>query len=186
MLLVHNGADDPEPLRTAMTELLRPLAEPDRTRSRDYLFGTIVSQLVPDEARILAALAGGQRFAVVDVVAKDRRPLHGPHRARPTCRRSGDAAGVASPAEHRHLPRPGCAASGWSRSARTGGQRPRRRSTVQLADDAGVARRASDGERASAAARGSCARRVRLSPLGREFWAACAPTGFGRSGGRRS
>jgi Abortive infection alpha len=70
MMLVQNAGTDPEPLRTAMTELLERSADTNHAKSRDYLFGTIVSQLVPDEARILAALAGGTCFAAVDVVAK--------------------------------------------------------------------------------------------------------------------
>jgi hypothetical protein len=70
MMLVQNAGNDPEPLRTAMSELLERSSESDGSRSRDYLFGSIVSQLVPDEARILALLAGGRPYAVVDVVAK--------------------------------------------------------------------------------------------------------------------
>ncbi len=53
-----------------MSELLERSVEPDRTASRDYLYGTIISQLVPDEARILAALGDGALFAAVDVLAK--------------------------------------------------------------------------------------------------------------------
>jgi hypothetical protein len=70
MNLINGSGGDAEPLRSAMTELLDRSAEQNGTKSRDYLFGTIVSQLVPDEARILAALAGGRTFAVVDVVAR--------------------------------------------------------------------------------------------------------------------
>lgn len=70
MMLVQNAGSDPEPLRTAMSELLERSTESDGSRNRDYLFGSIVSQLVPDEARILALLANGHSFAVVDVVAK--------------------------------------------------------------------------------------------------------------------
>ncbi|WP_375487015.1 Abi-alpha family protein, partial [uncultured Jatrophihabitans sp.] len=70
MSLVRDAADDAEPLRTAMTELLDRSSEADSERSREYLFGSIVSQLVPDEARVLAALADGRAFAVVDVVQK--------------------------------------------------------------------------------------------------------------------
>ncbi|SHF51525.1 protein of unknown function [Jatrophihabitans endophyticus] len=70
--LAAQGADDPAPLRSAMTELLDRSSEASGAQSRDYLFGTIVSQLVPDEARILAVLGTGRTFAVVDVVAKGR------------------------------------------------------------------------------------------------------------------
>ena len=76
MMLVRNATTDPTPLRTAMSELLHRSTEADRTSSREYLFGTIVSQLVPDEARILAALSGGRRFAVVDVLTKQVSRSH--------------------------------------------------------------------------------------------------------------
>jgi len=70
MMLVQDANSDPTPLRTAMTELLTRSSESGAGRSKEYLFGTIVSQLVPDEARVLAALAQGKRYAVVDVAAK--------------------------------------------------------------------------------------------------------------------
>ena len=56
-----------------MSELLERSVEATRTDSREYLYGTIISQLVPDEARILAAMADGTRFAAADVVLKQRR-----------------------------------------------------------------------------------------------------------------
>jgi hypothetical protein len=70
MSLIQNSGDDSAPLRSAMHELLERSVEADRTASRDYLYGSIISQLVPDEARILAALADGAPFAAIDVVAK--------------------------------------------------------------------------------------------------------------------
>jgi hypothetical protein len=69
-LFVHNHDPGIDPLRGAMSELLERSVETDRTASRDYLYGNIISQLVPDEARILAALSDGSPFAVLDVVAK--------------------------------------------------------------------------------------------------------------------
>jgi hypothetical protein len=68
-------AADPsiDPLRAAMSELLDRSAQATRTDSREYLFGTIISQLVPDEARILAALASVDRgFVAADVVHASR------------------------------------------------------------------------------------------------------------------
>lgn len=70
---VRTAAPDPAPLRSAMSELLERSVEATRTDSREYLYGTIMSQLVPDEARILAAMAAGTWFAAVDVVLKHRR-----------------------------------------------------------------------------------------------------------------
>ncbi len=61
------------PLRNAMGELLERSVESSRASSREYLYGTIISQLVPDEARILAALADGSSYAAADVVRKQWR-----------------------------------------------------------------------------------------------------------------
>jgi hypothetical protein len=70
MMLIQDGGTDPEPLRSAMSELLQRSSGSDTRQDKEYLFGTIISQLVPDEARILATLSGGRRFAVLDVLAK--------------------------------------------------------------------------------------------------------------------
>jgi hypothetical protein len=70
MMLVQDGGSDPEPLRSAMSELLQRSSGSNTRQDKEYLFGTIISQLVPDEARILATLSSGRRFAVVDVLAK--------------------------------------------------------------------------------------------------------------------
>ena len=70
---VRTAEPDTAPLRSAMSELLERSVEATRTDSREYLYGTIISQLVPDEARILAAMADGTWFAAVDVVLKQRR-----------------------------------------------------------------------------------------------------------------
>jgi hypothetical protein len=56
-----------------MSELLERSVESTRTDSREYLYGTIISQLVPDEARILAAMSDGTKFAAGDVVLRRRR-----------------------------------------------------------------------------------------------------------------
>jgi len=69
VMLIQNSTGR-EPLREAMGELLERSIESDRGASRDYLFGNIISQLVPDEARIMAALSDGAKFAAIDVVAK--------------------------------------------------------------------------------------------------------------------
>lgn len=71
MMLIQNGAGA-DPLRSAMNELLERSVETDRQTSREYLYGNIISQLVPDEARILAALSDGTQFAACDVIAKRR------------------------------------------------------------------------------------------------------------------
>jgi hypothetical protein len=84
-----------DPLRDAMSELLERSVETTRAGSREYLYGTVLSQLVPDEARIIAALADGSRYAAVDVVAKQfGRP---PRTLLANASSVGRAAGVANP-----------------------------------------------------------------------------------------
>jgi hypothetical protein len=173
MLLVQNADADPAPLRTAMSELLSRADESTAGSSRDYLFGTIVSQLVPDEARILGTLAKGEPYAVVDVVAK--------HFGRSATRTVlanasllGGAAGV-SPA--------GNVATYLSRLHGLGlvefGPAADELSDDydRLAVDSAVqeARVAIDHDRLGSAR--LIRKSVALSPLGREFWAACAPEG---------
>jgi hypothetical protein len=67
-----------DPLRSAMAELLRLSTELDRDRVREYIYTTIIRQLVPDEARILAALSDGSTYALVHVAG--RAALGGPQR----------------------------------------------------------------------------------------------------------
>jgi abortive infection alpha-like protein len=59
-----------EPLRAGMAELLNRSANADVARAIEYLHTTILRQLVPDEARILAALADGAPRPAVDVVVR--------------------------------------------------------------------------------------------------------------------
>nr|WP_042190884.1 Abi-alpha family protein [Kibdelosporangium sp. MJ126-NF4]CEL19663.1 hypothetical protein [Kibdelosporangium sp. MJ126-NF4]CTQ94537.1 hypothetical protein [Kibdelosporangium sp. MJ126-NF4] len=65
-------------VRSAMADLLRLSSELDRDQGRHHLFMAIVRQLVPDEARILAALSGDEVYAVVHVAG--RPSLGGPQR----------------------------------------------------------------------------------------------------------
>jgi hypothetical protein len=58
------------PLRAGMADLLNRSADADSARAIEYLHGTILRQLVPDEARILAALADGVPRPAVDVVVR--------------------------------------------------------------------------------------------------------------------
>jgi hypothetical protein len=89
---VHPAGGDP--LREAMSELLERSVEISRADSRQYLYGSILSQLVPDEARIIAALAGGNRYAAIDVVSRQfGRP---PRTLLANASSVGRAAGVAN------------------------------------------------------------------------------------------
>jgi hypothetical protein len=72
-MLIQTADPGTAPLRSAMSELLERSVESTRSDSREYLYGTIISQLVPDEARILAALSSGRAFAAGDLVQRSRR-----------------------------------------------------------------------------------------------------------------
>ena len=71
--LIQTADPGTAPLRSAMSELLERSVEASRSDTREYLFGTIISQLVPDEARILAALSPSTVFAAADLVQRSRR-----------------------------------------------------------------------------------------------------------------
>ncbi|HEY0640891.1 MAG TPA: Abi-alpha family protein [Pseudonocardiaceae bacterium] len=67
--------EEVEPLRAAMSELLSRSVEQTREQSEQQLFAVILRQLVPDEARMLAALSDGSAFPLIHVAA--RGPLGG-------------------------------------------------------------------------------------------------------------
>lgn len=171
MMLVQDAGTDPEPLRTAMSELLDRSSGSSTGRSREYLFGTIVSQLVPDEARILAALSDGAPFAALDVVAKQV--------GRSTTRlvlanvsTVGVAADVALPDNTAtyvtRLHGFGLVEFG-SAGDELAGQFER------LASDRAVVAAKNRIDTAKLGSPRLVRKTVTLSPLGREFWAACAP-----------
>lgn len=86
-----------EPLRAGMAELLNQSANADAPRAAEYLYSSILRQLVPDEARILAALADGDPRPSVDLVLRNALGGH----QRPLLRNLssvGRAAGVSAPA----------------------------------------------------------------------------------------
>jgi DNA-binding transcriptional ArsR family regulator len=171
--LVQDAQTDPEPLRTAMTELLERSAESDETHSRDYLFGSIISQLVPDEARILAALATGERFAVLDVLAKTSRTTTRPVLTNVST--VAAAARVAAPEKvGTYLDR--LRAFGLIESTPAGDELSPQFDAL-LADPAVKRART----QLDASRHGSKVNRttVALSSLGREFWAVCAPKSAG-------
>jgi hypothetical protein len=171
MMLVQNAGTDPEPLRTAMSELLDRSVGETGGQGREYLFGSIVSQLVPDEARILAALSLDTPVAAVDIVAKQV--------GRSTTRvilanvsTVGSAAGVAVPENTAtYLARLhgfglvefGPAADGLNDQF------------AALNGDAAVTAAKARIERDKLGSAKVVRKRLTLSALGREFWSACAP-----------
>jgi hypothetical protein len=169
MMLLRDAGDDPQPLRTAMGELLHRSAASNSKQGREYLFGTIISQLVPDEARILAALAGGRRFAAIDVLAKVGRSQTRVLLANAST--VGAAAHIALPENAGTYVTRLHAVGLVDFSPVTDGLESQ---FTALNEDPAVraARSEADGKFGSARiARKS----ITLSSFGREFWQACAP-----------
>jgi hypothetical protein len=171
MMLVRNADTDPAPLRTAMSELLHRASGSNGRTSRDYLFGTIVSQLVPDEARILAALAGRRSFAVIDVVAKPA----GRSTTRTVLANASTVGAEAGVSVTRN------AATYLTRLTSFGLVEfgppvdDMGRQFALLVADAAVREARAHIERAKLGSVKLVRKSVSLSPLGRELWAACAP-----------
>lgn len=59
-----------DPLRAGMAELLNRSVDSSVESSRRYLFDEILRRLVPDEARIIAALSDGTVYPVIDVASR--------------------------------------------------------------------------------------------------------------------
>ncbi|MDN5749197.1 MAG: DUF4393 domain-containing protein [Pseudonocardia sp.] len=85
-----------EPLRVAMADLLMRSLEQSGRRAREYLYLALLRQLVPDEARILSALADGSAYPVIHVDC--RTGVSGSQRLLSHASTVGRAAGVAVPA----------------------------------------------------------------------------------------
>ncbi len=171
--LAAQGPNDSAPLRSAMTELLARSSEASGAQSRDYLFGTIVSQLVPDEARILSVLGTGRTFAVVDVLAKGRsitRPIEA------NVSTVGAAAGVSLPdSVGTYLTRLdgyGLLTFGRPSDDLDGQYRALERDKLVRAAQDRI-------ERGRLGTVKIARKSVGLSELGREFWASCAPRRHG-------
>lgn len=85
-----------EPLRVAMAGLLMRSMEQSARRAREYLYLALLRQLVPDEARILSALADGSAYPVIHVDC--RTGVSGSRRLLSYASTVGRAAGVSVPA----------------------------------------------------------------------------------------
>ncbi|GAA3221800.1 hypothetical protein GCM10017691_07160 [Pseudonocardia petroleophila] len=157
-----------EPLRVAMAELLGRSLEQSKQRAREYLYLALLRQLVPDEARILSALADGSTYPVVHVDC--RTGVSGSRRVLSYASTVGRAAGVAvQPSVPRYLSRLlhfdlvelGEAATDLNVQY-----------DILMTDQ--TVRDAEDAARAEGRARFVRAT-VRISPLGRDLWDACHP-----------
>ena len=174
VMLIQNSRPDEAPLRSAMGELLERSVETDRTSSQQYLFGTIMSQLVPDEARILAALSDREVFPSGDVIIK---PVARASRTRVVLRNAstvGRAAGVASPeSTPTYLSRlHGFGLVEFGPEDATLGTQ-----YEILATDATVQAAMHKGEARKAGPVRLRRTTVTLAPLGRQFWDASNPVG---------
>jgi hypothetical protein len=160
-----------EPLRAAMAELLNRSVEQTREQSEQQLFAGILRQLVPDEARMLAALSEGSGYPLVHVAS--RGPFGGIKRlVLENASTVGSAAGARLAADTprfvTHLLQLGLVDIDPEDRALAV------QYDILLADDlvraAEVEARA-DGRGAPRIIRQT----VRLSELGRRFWQACHP-----------
>lgn len=157
-----------EPLRVAMAELLMRSLEQSTQRAREYLYLALLRQLVPDEARILSALADGSTYPVVHVdcrsgVSSSRRVLSHASTV-------GRAAGVAVvPSVPRYLSR-----LLHFDLVELGDADPTLDVQYDILLTDRTVRDAEDVARAAGRARFVRAT-VRISPLGRDLWDACHP-----------
>ena len=173
MMLVHNSGSDPEPLRSAMTELLERSSTADSGQSREYLFGSIVSQLVPDEARVLAALAGGRAFAAVDVLSKPNGRTGRNQVVLANTSTIGTAAGISVPTSvGTYLTR----LQGFGLLDFTYSPSHLDSQFESLLRDPGVVAARASIEAGRQGNAKVVRKAVTLSSLGHEFWAACAPS----------
>jgi hypothetical protein len=157
-----------EPLRVAMAELLMRSLEQSKQRAREYLYLALLRQLVPDEARILSALADGSAYPVVHVDC--RSGVSGSRRVLSYASTVGRAAGVAvPPSVPRYLSR-----LLHFDLVEFGDPDPTLGVQYDILMTDQTVRDAEDLARADGRARFVRAT-VRISPLGRDLWDACHP-----------
>nr|WP_020669880.1 Abi-alpha family protein [Amycolatopsis nigrescens] len=156
-----------EPLRAAMAELLNRSVEFTRERAREYLYALILRQLTPDEARILAALADGSPYPVIDVA--ERSGLGVGQVVLRNASTVGKAAGVTLV---EHTPGYLTRLIGFG-LADLGDELPGLETQYEILLTDETVRAAESTVKRAKFLRGS----VRLSRLGAQFWLACDPTG---------
>lgn len=177
---MHPGTDiaihtvgDPgaPPLRSRMASLLERSIDADRVISEDYLYTMILQQLVPDEARMLAALSDGTVYPVIDVAS--RSPLGGNQRmVLKNASSVGKAAGISTPenvpAYLTRLHRLGL--------VEFGDEDPSLQVQYEMLSTDKIVKDATDAiERQKRSSPKLLRRTVVISPLGQKFWAATDP-----------
>jgi hypothetical protein len=141
------------------------------SQSGDQQFTQILQRLVPDEARMLAALADGSRYALMHITVGGMPGKQGP-RVLSNVSNVGRAAGVALPARVpgyvTHLCALGLADAGPEDTSLD----------VEydiLLTDAAVIQARKEADAASRFPARVVRRTVHITPLGRELWEACRP-----------
>ncbi|HEX5257034.1 MAG TPA: Abi-alpha family protein [Mycobacterium sp.] len=158
----------PQTLAEVMERMLRRSMDQTPSESRHSLFEHVIGELVPDEARILAALADGSTYPLLDVAA----PALG-NAGRVILRNAsnvGRAAGVAEPSlvpiYVTHLLQLGLADTGQEDSDLHDEYEILLTESLVMSAYAEADKAA---RRSPRIVRGT----LRISALGREFWAAC-------------
>ena len=153
-----------------LSELLDRSVEQTKTEARRALYERVLRQLVPDEARILAALSDGSAYPVIDVVL--RNAVGGVRRRLVENVSSvGREAGVALPGQVHwyvtHLRNLGL--------VDIGPEDPALADRYEILATEEVVRRAEDSRAGRGAAVKTVRGTVRLSALGWELWRECNP-----------
>lgn len=94
--LNHSPVPEPDDLATMLTDLLVVSTEQSADAARHRVHLAVLRELQPDEARILAALSDGTRYAVLHVVSRLHLGVNGPALLE-NASTVGRAAGVALP-----------------------------------------------------------------------------------------
>ena len=152
-------------LRDQMDRLFQRAVAQSSTGGRLQLFSSLIGQLVPDEARILAALSDGRSAAVVHVVSRSARG----RRVLENASSIGRAAGVALP----HLVTTYVTHLLHLGLVELGPEEPDLEGEYELLMAETVVREAlAQGRRTGRLAPRVVKETVKLSPLGAELWAA--------------
>jgi hypothetical protein len=166
----HDGHDGPVDARAALLhELLQASLYADTHRSRENLHLRILRSMVPDEARILAALADGSRFPLMHI---ETRGLGATRTVLANASTVGRVAGVhlnsAVPVYVTHMRDLGLVEEGPQDDTLS--------DQYALLGSEDYARRAESEAQDSTRLGAKVIRRtLHISPLGAELWTACRP-----------
>lgn len=163
----QGGGGQTDARATLLHDLLRASLHADTSRSRENLHLRILSSMVPDEARILAALADGSRFSLMHIETR------GPGATRTVLANAstvGRAAGVhlnsAVPVYVTHMLDLGLVEEGPQDDTLSD-------QYALLGSEDYVRRAETDAHDSNRLGTKSIRRTVHISPLGAELWAAC-------------